>query len=159
MTTPVQGAAEHPRREDLFKLYEIHLAEYRFQVELNWKRTQHLLGLNSAMLAAGVGVLRLANGEGGLLAGAIFLAALLLALLALLVSETQGAYYRSAREGKSLVEERLGLGELAVRTTPAMGARRGRRMKVSRAIQWTFGLLALLDAIGLGTVLFELWLA
>lgn len=143
-------------RERLFKLLDVHLAEYRFQVDLNWRRTQHLLALNSAMLAAGVGLLRLSPEDPLPLAGVVFLAGLVLALLGRLVVETQHDYYRAAREGLERVEAKLGLGELGIRTTPAMGSVYRRRITVTRALLGVFTVLLALDSIGVG---YAIWLA
>lgn len=137
------------QQERLFKLLEVHLAEYRFQVDLNWRRTQHLLALNSAILAAGVGLLRLAPEEGPPLSGVVFLAGLVLAWLGRLVVETQHDYYRSAREGLERVERMLELGELGVRTTPAMGSVYRRRTTVTRALLGVFSVLFALDLVAL----------
>jgi hypothetical protein len=134
--------------ERLFKLLDIHLAEYRFQVDLNWRRTQHLLALNSAMLAAGVGLLRLSPDDATPLAGVVFFAGLLLAALGRLVIETQHDYYRAAREGLERIEALLGLGELGIRTTPAMGSVYRRRITVTKALLAVFAVIFVLDAIG-----------
>lgn len=134
--------------ERLFKLLDVHLAEYRFQVDLNWRRTQHLLALNSAMLAAGVGLLRLSPDDGLPLAGVVFFAGLVLSALGRLVVETQHDYYRAAREGLERVESLMGLGELGIQTTPGMGSVFRRRMTVTGALLAVFGVLFVLDAVG-----------
>lgn len=141
--------------ERLFKLLDVHLAEYRFQVDLNWRRTQHLLALNSAMLAAGVGLLRLSPDDALPLAGVVFFAGLVLTALGRLVVETQHDYYRAAREGLERVEGLLGLGDLAIQTTPGMGSAYRRRITVTRALLAVFAVLFVLDAIG---VAYSLWL-
>lgn len=141
--------------ERLFKLLDVHLAEYRFQVDLNWRRTQHLLALNSAMLAAGVGLLRLSPDDALPLAGVVFLAGLVLAVLGWLVVQTQHDYYRAAREGLERVEGLLDLRELGVRTTPAMGSVYRRRITVTNALLTVFAVLFGLDLIG---VAYAVWL-
>lgn len=148
----VQRAAWDEER--LFKLLDVHLAEYRFQVDLNWRRTQHLLALNSAMLAAGVGLLRLSPDDALPLAGVVFFAGLILAALGRLVVETQHDYYRAAREGLERVEGLIGLGELGIQTTPGMGSVFRRRTTVTRALLGVFAVLFVLDAIG---VVYSLW--
>lgn len=142
-------------RESLFKLFEVHVAEYRFQVDLNWRRTQHLLALNSAMLAAGVGLLRLSPDDGPPLAGIVFAAGLVLAWLGRLVVETQHDYYRAARERLQRVEGMLELEELSLRTTPGMGSVYRRRISVKAALLLVFTILLVLDSIGVG---YSLWL-
>jgi hypothetical protein len=140
--------------ERLFKLLDVHLAEYRFQVDLNWRRTQHLLALNSAMLAAGVGLLRLSPDEALPLAGVVFFAGMVLAALGRLVVQTQHDYYRAAREGLERIEGLLDLGELGVRTTPAMGSIYRRRITVTNALLIVFAVLFGLDLIG---VAYAVW--
>jgi hypothetical protein len=48
-----------PSREDLLNLYGKALDEYRFQVRLNWDRTQYFLALDLGILAAAAGLVRL----------------------------------------------------------------------------------------------------
>lgn len=44
---------EESRRQELVDLYKVAVEEYRFQVDLNWKRTQYFLALNVAILGCG----------------------------------------------------------------------------------------------------------
>ncbi len=47
--------------EKLLDLYKIALDEYRFEVRLGWDRTTYFLVLNSAILTAATGLLKLNN--------------------------------------------------------------------------------------------------
>ena len=82
---------------------------------------------------------------------AVFVVGAASAVLAMLASTTQRSYYQSTRDRKRDLEERLGLGELAIAPTPGMGAVRRRLARVT-TLQ-TFMLVALLvaDLAGLGT--------
>lgn len=45
------------------KLYEIAIAEYRFQVQLNWDRTKHYFVYNGALIAAAGAIFKLGESE------------------------------------------------------------------------------------------------
>ncbi len=56
LTEPVASEDEESRRQELVDLYKVAVEEYRFQVDLNWKRTQYFLALNVAILGVGTGL-------------------------------------------------------------------------------------------------------
>lgn len=53
---PVPDTAVALDREEALTLYRIAVDEYRFQVTLNWNRTQYTLALNIGVLGVGVGL-------------------------------------------------------------------------------------------------------
>jgi hypothetical protein len=82
---------------------------------------------------------------------AVFAVGAVSTVLAMLASATQKSYYQNTRDRKQRLEERLGLGEHAITTTPGMG---GLRVRLARVTTFqTFILLALLaaDLAGLAT--------
>lgn len=111
----------HHDRAELFNLYKVSVDEYRFQVTLNWQRTQYYLALNAAFLAAGTGLLQAVKGTLNILVALVFFSGLAACIVSILAGEVQHAYYRSARDAKARIEERLELGDLSIRTTTGMG--------------------------------------
>lgn len=61
MSSPTGSASAEaqPQREDLWQLYKLAIEEYRFQVNLNWQRSQYFLGLNAAIISVGAGLIHL----------------------------------------------------------------------------------------------------
>lgn len=70
--------------ERQWEQYKLLVEEYRFQVELNWKRSQYFLVLNVAVLVAAVGLLTGSSPRPKILVGAVFVLGGLLAILSLL---------------------------------------------------------------------------
>jgi hypothetical protein len=133
----------------LWEHYGRVLDEYRFQVNLNWSRSQYYFVLNVALLVAGVGLLSTQRTPLPV-AMAVFLVGAASAVFAMLASSTQKSYYANTRDRKRELEEKLGLGALAIAPTPGMGGVRGRLARVTTF--QTFILIALLlaDLAGLG---------
>ena len=102
---------EKSRRELLLKVYSAALDEVRFNINLSWDRTKFFLLLNSGLIAAGIGLLKL--GEGTLLISLFLLAFFLLSvgvsLCGLQTVAVGKRYYREAVYTKTLVEKELGL--------------------------------------------------
>src|SRR5215469_6692608 len=109
-------------RSELLDLYKVAVDEYRFQVTLNWQRTQYYLALNVAFLAAGTALLQAVRGRVNVLVAIVFFSGVVSSILSVLAAEVQHSYYRVARDTKTRLEDRLNLGELATRTTVGMGA-------------------------------------
>jgi hypothetical protein len=143
-TSPVQA----PSRAELLELYKIAMEEYRFQVNLNWSRTQYYLVLNVGILGVATGILQLARSGVGILVGAIYIAGIACAVLSLAASRVQLGYYRAARTHKADIEQQLELGPLSISTTPGMGSTLRRFGKVTMFNNFTLCVLALADAIG-----------
>ncbi|MCU1450388.1 MAG: hypothetical protein JWP02_2558 [Acidimicrobiales bacterium] len=142
--------AADPDRAEQLDLYKVAADEYRFQVNLNWQRTQYLLALNLGIIAAGTGLVRLGHaGEGELvLTSCIFLVGACACAFSILAQGTQRAYYRAARDRMVGIGERLRLGDDAIQTTPGMGALAKRIGKVTTYIYVLFSAIAVVDVVG-----------
>jgi hypothetical protein len=99
------------RRELLLKVYSTSIDEYRFNVQLGWDRTKFFLLLNSGLVAAGVGLLKVA--EDSVLSSSFlimfFFLSILISIFGLETVNIAKAYYREAVFTKTLVERELGL--------------------------------------------------
>lgn len=121
---PMADEGNSPLKDaQLMELYKIAVEEYRFQVNLNASRSRDFLVLNSAIIAAGVTLL---GQKASLLSGLVFVVGFCVATLAALATRTQHNYYREARDTKKLLEHRLGISGVVVKTTPSTGSRRRR---------------------------------
>jgi hypothetical protein len=104
-------AEQKSRRELLLKVYGAAIDEYRFNVQLGWDRTKFFLLLSSGLIAAGVGLLKVA--EGSLLPSiflvSFFLLSLFISAFGLQTTKIAKGYYREAVYTKTLVERELGL--------------------------------------------------
>jgi hypothetical protein len=136
-------------REELLQLYKIAIEEYRFQVQLNWQRSQYYLILNAALIAAGGSLLGIQGDRGRPLAFILFLMGLVTVVVSLLATTTQHTYYRAAREKLKRVEERLGLGPLGIQTTPSLGSKHYRLGTVRNFQRLMLMMLGLIDLGGL----------
>lgn len=116
--------------ELVFEQYKICVEEYRFQVELNWKRSQYYFVLNAAILVAGVGLLNSSSKIPVGVTTALFGLGALVAFLATFATATQLAYYEASRDQMKHLSGKVGLGDLALKTTPSMGAQIKRFGKV-----------------------------
>lgn len=146
------GAEGGPSREELWGLYRIAVEEYRFQVNLNWQRSQYFLGLNAAVISVGAGLVRLgppkAIENGAPLTVAVFLVGLILAVFSIFAVWKQHGYYQTTRDRMLQVGRCLDLGPLAVASTPgAMGASRW-RLKVQTVSYAVLAVLACIDLFG-----------
>lgn len=151
MADPVSVEATQPAPltlPELMEIYKIAVEEYRFQVKLNADRSRDFLVLNSAIIAAAVALLA----QSRLLAGAVFGAGLLVAVLAGLATHTQHNYYRETRDTKQHLEMRLGITALVVETTPTTGSRRRRLGSVTN---FNYTILLMLFAVDLIGALFS----
>lgn len=137
-----------PSREDLLQLYKISIDEYRFQVQLNWQRAQYYFVLNAALIAAGGGLIGVQGDKARPLAAIPFSVGLIAVVLSILVNITQHNYYRSAREHLKILEQRLGLGDLGIRTTLSLGGRYRRPATVKTFNNVMFGMLGIIDLAG-----------
>lgn len=136
-------------RSELLNIYQLAVEEYRFQVRLNWNRTQYLFALNAAVLAAGA---TLASAEEAqrpqLLVAAVFLVGILAALQAIAITQRQHQYYRNARDHMQHVASEVGLGDMRLRTTPGMrGGRAGKLSKLGRVTWMHYGLFTVFGVL------------
>jgi hypothetical protein len=139
-------------RDDLWQLYRIAVDEYRFQVNLNWQRSQYFLGLNAAIIAVGAGLVHLgvpaSHENGAPLTVAVFFVGFVLALSSMFAVWKQHAYYRTARNRMVAVGNLLGLGSLAVATTPGSAGAPPLRLKVQSVSYAVFTILGGVDVFG-----------
>lgn len=138
---------------DLWAHLDRCLGEYRFQVELNWKRTQYFFALNLAILAAGTGLLSSSAESGQGIVITLFVVGVALAAFSIVAGRTQKGYYREARDLVRRVQERIDLGSLAMTTTPGLGSARARRWSVGGLQDAMFGLIGVADLAGLVTAI------
>lgn len=120
------GSADEPdRRAEEMALHELAVAEYRFQVQLNWDRAKYLLGFNATVTGVGTGLVQVGNEVTRLLLG-IFVIGLVSAALSAVAVTLQHAYYERTRDQMVAQGCRLELGDRAVTTTPGSRGTRTR---------------------------------
>lgn len=99
-----------PTRDELFELYRIHADEIRFEVKLNWDRTQYLLVLNIGILGAAATIWKSdAELAHYLLLCGLFLVGLCTSIAAQAAIRKGHGYYHNARRQKTLIEHLLKL--------------------------------------------------
>jgi hypothetical protein len=156
----LKGQASSPDGARQWALYTILVEEYRFQVSLNWQRSQYLLALNLGLLGAGTGLLGITSSTARTLTSALFLVGAFVAVASIRVVTLQHEYYRSTRSRKVRLEEELDVTGSAPRPTAGMrGEARGPKFSpsswsVTDVIRILFGLLAIID-LGAASAAFE----
>lgn len=139
-------------REDLWKLYDIAIEEYRFQVNLNWQRSQYLLGLNALVISVGAGLVRFGapptEENGAPVTVALFVVGLVLTLFSVFAVWRQHTYYRTARDRMLDIGDLLNLGTLAVATTLGAQGDSAFKPKVQTVTYAVLGVLAAVDLFG-----------
>lgn len=135
-----------PPMEELRRQYDRALDEYRFQVDLNWRRSEYFFVLNVGVLIAAATMF--SGDVPRVLVAVMFLIGVLLAVLSVLANEAQHSYYRSARALKLELEQRMQLGDLALATTPGMGSSFGRLGRVRTFLKIMLIAIALVDLGG-----------
>lgn len=145
--------SEAPSKEELWEHFDHCLAEYRFQVELNWKRTQYFFALNVAVVAAAAGLLSNTPRTDQPFLIMLFLVGFALATFSIAATRIQKGYYSEARDLVKAIQAQLPLGDLAIRTTPGMGSARPRWRRVGQLQEWMFMLIAAVDLSGLVVVI------
>jgi hypothetical protein len=139
---------------DPLDFYKVATDEYRFQVTLNWNRTQYYLALNVAIMGAGTGILKLGGGRPAtFLISCVFGVGLIIAIFALIVTSKQHGYYQLARNRMKAIEADLHLPDgYKLKTTAGM---RGESRKglawwtVNRLTGGVFAVLAAIDIAGI----------
>ena len=96
---------ENTQPPDPLDLYRIAIEEYRFQVTLNWNRSQYYLVLNLGVLSAATAISTLKPGSN--LPGVVFLIGIATAVVAILANRIQKQYYLRADANKDYWEWRL----------------------------------------------------
>lgn len=152
MAPETTTSSEDRERAELFALYRIALDEYRFQVNLNWSRTQYYIALNLGIFGVATSLLKLNDPKLASLVGiGLYLAGGLCCVLSLIAGHVQREYFRQTKRHKAAIEARLELGDLAIRTTPGMAGDTARRLaKVTTFNTVILSIVLLLDAAGLG---------
>jgi hypothetical protein len=85
------GQQRHPTATDV---YQIAVAEYRFQATFNWSRTQYLLAFNVGILAAASALGSIPGQGRG--AGLVIALGAVAAVLSAILVRIQHGYYRAA---------------------------------------------------------------
>ena len=137
--------------EQLWEQYGRCIDEYRFQVNLNWSRSQYFFVLNVAILAAGVGLL--SSDVPAAVPIVVFVVGVVSAIVAWLASTTQHNYYKNVRDLKTRIEQRIGLGDLAIATTTGMGGTRWRLARITTFQKLILLALVTADIAGLATAI------
>jgi hypothetical protein len=97
-------------RDELWGLYRISIDEYRYCVQLNNRRMEYYVVLNSGLVAVATGLLSSADMVGvKALAGAIFLIGIAAAIVGISAIYRSRDYYHATVLKKTLCEELLGL--------------------------------------------------
>lgn len=109
-----QRADQSQPRDELLELYKLALEDYRFQVQLNWGRSQYFLVLNLTVISIATGIMQFAGGKFGILGAGIYFLGSLFCVFSIAALQAQRKYYISAREQKKRFEEELGLGERSI---------------------------------------------
>jgi hypothetical protein len=95
-------------RAELLDLYRIVVDEYRFQVKLNWDRTQYYFVLSTALMTAGGALLATLKEWGAIVSMFVFVLGCTSAIIGR-QSVIQGhEYYRRIMYRKTLIEDLLG---------------------------------------------------
>lgn len=139
---------------DLEHQYDRALDEYRFQVDLNWRRSEYFFVLNVGLLIAAA-TLFSADDVPRALVALLFAIGALLAGLSVLANEAQHNYYRSARDLKQELERRMELEDLAIVTTQGMGSRLRQLGRVRTFMKIMLIAIALVDLGGAAFVIDE----
>jgi hypothetical protein len=95
-------------RDELRELYKIAIDEYRFEVSLNWQRTQYYFTINAALIAAAVGLFKAGAADFPLLIALLFALSFAFAWAAGKAIARGHTYYRRAAYKKTLIEHQLG---------------------------------------------------
>ncbi|HEX8689800.1 MAG TPA: hypothetical protein VF729_06115 [Solirubrobacterales bacterium] len=139
---------------ELREQYHLAVEEYRFQVDLNWRRSEYFFVLNIGVLVAASTLLTSEDLPKALVALVFGLGALL-AVLSLLANNSQHGYYQAARQLKEDLESELELGEHALRTTPGMGSKVQRLGRVRTFLGTMLVAIAFVDLTGAGLAVFR----
>lgn len=101
-------------REELLELYKLALEDYRFQVQLNWGRSQYFLVLNIGIIGIATGIVQIGRGEISILVAGMYLAGFLFCIFSVAALQAQRKYYISARDQKKRFEDELNLNEQSI---------------------------------------------
>ena len=106
---------------DLGAQYGHVLAEYRFQVLLNWDRSKHFFTFNTILFGAAIALYKQdSSWEAQAGVAALLLIVALNSFHGMSAIKRGHEYYRSIRKTKAVLEDKLGLGPHAIQSTPGM---------------------------------------
>jgi hypothetical protein len=143
--------------DELQRQYDRAVAEYRFQVELNWRRSEYFFVLNIGVLVA-ASTLLASHKVPRLLIAAVFVIGAIFALLSISANKTQHGYYRSARKLKQDLEAKIPVAEShALATTPGMGSKVARLGRVGTFLTVMLVAIAVVDVLGAALIGHEAW--
>jgi hypothetical protein len=141
--------------DDRLELYKLALEDYRFQVQLNWGRSQYFLVLNLTVIGIATGIVQFAGGEISPLVAGLYFAGFAFCVFSILALRVQRKFYISAREQKKRFEDELGLGERSI--TPIQRPEK-KILKLATFkffVNVMFVALALVNLLSAGFVLFQ----
>lgn len=153
------AVTDDERHEDLRKLYELAIDEYRFQLMLNNQRFQWFTTLDVALLTVGTGLFRLSEkNDGQVLTALVFAVGALLAAFTMFTVSRQVDYQHRARATAKKIAAELGLTEYEIGSTPGWGkpaATDGPKWR-PKVRQVNYGLLTVLSGVHLTGVWYTL---
>ncbi len=132
-------------RDELLELYKLALEDYRFQVQLNWGRSQYFLVLNIGIVGIATGIVQLGQGYMSILVAGIYLAGFFFCLFSIYALQVQRKYYTSARKQKALFEDKLQLGEARITPVERTGGTIRRFTTFKAIVNIMLGVLAALN--------------
>jgi hypothetical protein len=114
-----------PNRDELLALYRLALEEYRFQVRLNWDRSQYFLVLNVGIIAAATGLAKLGGPDAlKYLSALLFLSGMVACAVGIHAIRRGHGYYRNTVYQVTALEMALSLrrpSEIAPGRTAPLG--------------------------------------
>lgn len=132
-------------RDVLLKVYDAAIAEYRFNVQLSWDRNKFFLTLISAIIASGVGFIKVASESisSSIFLLCFFMVSVFITMYAIDALSTGKKYVREANYKKMLIERELGLLE----TMPHFKTQRSNLSMSVTSGQRNFGLMMLSEDV------------
>lgn len=140
-----QPARQEPDRAELLELYRLALEDYRFQVQLNWGRSQYFLVLNLTFFGIATGIVQLGQGTINVLVGFMYLAGCVFCIFSVIALQAQRKFYRSARDQKQWFEDQLKLGAASITPVEHAGSKASKVMTFKAFVNFMFVLLGALN--------------
>lgn len=138
---------------DLWRLYELHVKDYQFQVQLNNQRFQWYTALDVALITVGTGLIRLSDkGNGRALTSLVFVVGAVLAVFTAIATARQVGYQHAARSQAVKVADQLGVRDLAIASTP--GWRGGPNPWWTKVRTVNYALLLVLGVVNVAGVVY-----
>ena len=157
----MSGGEKDENREELLKLYELALQEYRFQVLLNWDRLKHAFVIDGVLVGAAAAIWKLGNGTDPPIVVAWILAlASANSVFGVLGSRTGHSYYRETRKVKTTIEQKLGLPESGMALSSTAGMREGHQPETvpltlpRKIVRWAMKVNTYLEVVLMAVAVF-----